>query len=292
VVTGAGGFIGSTVSRVFLGAGWHVTGVVRRRAVHPESRQAGLQCVVTDLRECTELPKRYDALVHCAAEVPAYCPDEQELVHSNVEGTRCILLHAQSAGARCVVYMSSMAAYGRVSVPVVDEATEPDAPDAYGWSKAAGEALLDDWARRTGGAGVSIRLPGVVGAGGRNNFLCDAYENVIAAQPVRARNPDAMFNNVIHVRDLASFVIALFTTMSRGHEILTIAARDAISIREVLAQLYSAAKREQQIIWEDGGRAPFVISFDRALALGYQPATVVQSIRRFVADAWAERPCA
>jgi hypothetical protein len=141
---------------------------------------------------------------------------------------------------------------------------------------------------RTGGAGASIRLPGVVGAGGRNNFLCDTLQRIMGDQPVPARNPDAMFNNVVHVVDLAAFVISLADRMLRGHTVLTVAARDPLPIREALRHLYRGAGRSEQISWKSGGGSPFTIAFERACALGYRPATVADSIDRFVADSMAE----
>src|SRR5207253_1500272 len=103
----------------------------------------------------------------------------------------------------------------------VDENTLPSTPSVYGKSKAEGEKMLEAWATG-GGCCASLRLPGVVGAGGRNNFLCDSLEGVLADRTIRARNPDALFNNVVHVDDLAQFVVALGAAMPAGAMPLTV----------------------------------------------------------------------
>lgn len=242
-----------------------------------------LALVRTDLRQCAGLPERYDCVVHCAADVPATCPDPDEMFRSNVEGTRRVLAHAAAAGARRAIYLSSMSVYGTISAPVVGEDTPPAAPDLYGRSKAEGERLLAEWAARTGGAGVAIRLPGVVGAGGRNNFLCETLRRILGGEAINARNPDAPFNNVVHVEDLALFIAMLANHASAGSGPVTVAAREPLPMREVLARLFAGAGRPERITWSSGGK-PFLISFERAAALGFQAATVADGVERFVAD--------
>lgn len=281
LITGAGGFIGSNIARAFAAAGWQVTGTVRkRRASLPKE----VHLVETDLHDCRRLPQRYDYLVHCAAEVPAFCPDPATLFRGNVEATGRILQHAAEAGASRVTYMSSMAAYGKVNVPVVDEATPTREPDNYGRAKAEGERLLGGWAWQPARHAASIRLPGIVGASGRNNFLCDTLQRILADEPVPARNPDAPFNNVVHVSDLAHFAVSLFDTMPPGHSLLTIAALEPLRLRAVLERMYARANRKPDIRWGDPAPS-FVIAFDQARQLGYRAATTADSIDRFVDDA-------
>jgi UDP-glucose 4-epimerase len=287
VITGVGGFVGAAVTQACLERGWRVTAVYRNRAPSRVRLQPRLAMVRTDLRQCDGLPERYDYLVHCAADVPATCPDADELYRSNVEGTRSVLEHAAEAGARRIVYMSSMAIYGAISVPVVNEDTMPSSPNVYGTSKAEGEALLRVWADRSRGGGIAIRLPGVVGAGGRNNFLCDTLTRILAGQAVTARNPEALFNNVVHVHDLARFVAALLPGIPEGAVPLTLGAIEPLTIREVLLRLFSRAGKSPRLDWASGGGTPFLIRFDRAVALGYRPATVADSLDRFVADVLA-----
>jgi nucleoside-diphosphate-sugar epimerase len=287
VVTGTGGFVGAAIARRCLGAGLDVTAVHRKAPPRRVSAHPKLVKLAMDLRRPENLPPAYDYLFHCAADVPATCPDPDELLNSNIEGTRKLLEHASAAGARHVVFMSSMAVYGDIRVPVVTEDTVPSSPSAYGRSKAEGESLVQLWAKNTGGRAVSIRLPGIVGAGGRNNFLCDSLQKILNSQKVNARNAHALFNNVVHVEDLAKFAVELVEHLPRSASALTIAAREPLSIESVLARLYASTGRPEDISWTTGG-TPFQISFERALALGYRPATVADTLQRFVADVLAE----
>lgn len=290
LITGIGGFVGGRVARAFLDADWRVTGICRKRGPSRLSPHPALSVVTADLRNCRELPDRYDYLVHCAADIPAYCSNDDELYRSNVEGTQRLLTLATAVGVNRIAYLSSMAVYGKISSSVVNENTSPNTPDIYGQSKAEGERLVAEWSRCNEGAAVSVRLPGVIGAGGRNNFLCDMLQRIITDQTVNARNPDALFNNVVHVDKLATFIVTLDTNMPKGHTVLTVAAREPLAIRDVLARLYQRTGRKERITWEGSSDTPFLITFDRACTLGYRPATVADSIDLFVTETLAERP--
>lgn len=284
LITGVGGFIGGATAQAFLEAGWRVTGVCRKRRPSRWANHTNLEIVATDLRNCERLPERYDYLVHCAADVPAYCADESEMYRSNVDGMHRLLDHADGAGAKQIAFMSSMSVYGAISAPVVNEETPLSETGAYGRSKIEGERLLSAWASQTKRGGVSIRLPGIVGAGAANNFLSDTLQQIMADRPVNGRNPDALFNNVVHVKDLAAFIISLAEFMPRQHTVLTIAAREPMTIRDALARLYALSGKHEQIRWSPAVGKSFLINADRACSLGFQPATVIDSLNRFVAD--------
>jgi nucleoside-diphosphate-sugar epimerase len=280
LVTGAGGFVGRAVAAALLAGGWEVTALVRKR--RPESL-AGARIVSADLESGSLPPGPFDCIVHCAAEVPAYCPDPDRLYRSNVEGTARTLRLAASR----FIYLSSMAACGPITTTEADERTPLAATDAYGRSKAEGEKLVAQWSRSAGRAAVSIRLPGVVGAGGRNNFLCDTLLRILDDLPVTARNPEALFNNVVHLQDLAALVAHLAKGMPAGHAELTIAARSPMPIKDILELMYRRATREPRITWQPPAGNSFLIRFERAIAFGYQPATVADSVERFVTESLA-----
>ena len=284
LVTGAGGLVGGAVARALAARGWAVAALYRKSFPEALADLANVTLIQADLRSASGLPDRYDALVHCAAEVPALCPDEDELYRSNVEGTQAVFRHAAAAGARRVVYCSSMAVYGTIEAEVVDDATPLRDAGVYGRSKLAGERLLAALtAEGPDRRGVSIRLPGVVGAGSRNNFLSDALRQILAGNAIEARNPEALFNNIVHVSDLAGFVGHLLQHMPEGHRATTMAADGPEPIREVVATLFREAGRPEQVTYGRGGR-PFLISPEPARALGYAVPGVRDSLVRFVRD--------
>ncbi len=286
VVTGAGGFVGGFLATWFAGRGRKVT-AISRRPVAPAAAPCRLSWRVADLCAPAALPERFDALIHCAAEIPARCPDPSALYSRNLDASRNVFGRALDAGARSVVFLSSMSVYGSIDVPVVTEDTVPRNPDPYGKAKRDAEGLLAAAVEGDLASGLALRLPGTVGRGSHHNFLSDALARVLAREDVHARNPEALFNNIVYVGDLARFLEAWVDRPRDGLHVANLAARDPLTIRELLSLLFALCGQEERLIFEPGDKVPFLISLDRALTLGYRPASVRESLAAFVADSTA-----
>lgn len=281
VVTGAGGFVGGFVARWLAARGCKVTAISRRPG--GEARP-NLNWREADLRSPGSLPARFDTLLHCAAETPERCPEPANLYQRNVDLSRSAFEQAMAARAQSVVFLSSMSAYGAVSVPEITEDTPPGELDPYGCAKRDSESLLQSCVERGFPSALAIRIPGTVGKGSHDNFLSVALARVLKGETVKGRNPESLFNNVVYVGDLGAFLGAWIANPKPGYAVTNLAATDPLPMREVVALLFEFAGREERFVFEAGGRKPFLISLARALALGYRPATVKASIESFVRD--------
>ena len=290
LISGAGGFVGRHLAPAVARKGCDVVALVRRTRPAVLDQQKGLSVERADLAQAERLPAGpFDAIVHCAAAIPAAVHDETELFRINVEGSRRLFEHAVHAGATIIIFCSSMAVYGRIEDDVVGPDTLAREPNAYGRSKLECERLLAELSRaRSGMAALSIRLPGVVGPGSHDNFLSDTMTRIAAGEAAVARNPAALFNNVVHIDDLAHFVGALLGSLPLGHRATTIGAENPLPIRDVVAIMEAAAGRAGTVDYEHGGGRPFLISNEHAKSLGYRPATVRDSVERFARGQVAE----
>jgi nucleoside-diphosphate-sugar epimerase len=269
VVTGAGGFVGGFVARWLAERGWQVTGHTRQKA---------------DLRSPGSLPAHFDALIHCAAETPERCPEPAQLYQRNMDLTRSVFDQAVAAHARSVVFLSSMSAYGTVSVPEITEDTPPGELDPYGRAKRDSESLLQACVGRGLPSALTIRLPGTVGKGSHDNFLSVFLGRVLRGERLKGRNPEAPFNNVVYVGDLAAFLAAWIASPKPGYAVTNLAASDPLPMKEVLALLFQCSGREPALEFEPGGKKPFLISLEHARSLGYRPSSVRASVESFVRD--------
>ena len=151
LITGATGFVGSAVARVFSARGHSLRLLVRpggdRRNI------AGLEAELAegDLTDAASLARAAEGcryLVHVAADYRLWVPDPEAMMRANVEGSRALLLAAQSRGVERMVYCSSVAALGLVGDGSVANETTPVHPDkivgVYKRSKyLAEQAVLD-----------------------------------------------------------------------------------------------------------------------------------------------------
>ncbi|HEV3312562.1 MAG TPA: NAD-dependent epimerase/dehydratase family protein [Chloroflexota bacterium] len=106
-ITGASGYVGSTLARHFGDAGWNVVRMIR------STHQGGDNSVPFRLGD--ELAPdgfrraQVHALVHCAYDFRPVTRDE---IHEiNVEGSRKLLMAAQAGGVERIVVMSSISAF-------------------------------------------------------------------------------------------------------------------------------------------------------------------------------------
>lgn len=284
VVTGAGGFVGGFVARWLAARGCEVTAISRRPAGASTDALPGLAWREADLSLPGSLPQRFEALIHCAAETPERCPDPAKLYRRNMDICRSVFGQLLEARARNAVFLSSMSAYGTVTAPVVSEDMPPLDPDPYGRAKRDSENLLQSCVEQGLASGLTIRLPGTVGKGSHDNFLSVALRRVLSGEVVKGRNPDSLFNNIVYVGDLAAFLHAWTANPRPGYAVTNLGASEPLQMREVLSLLFACAKRQERLVFEPGGKKPFLISLDRALALGYRPSTVRASVESFVRD--------
>jgi dihydroflavonol-4-reductase len=171
LVTGATGFIGSHVARALVEAGHEVT--VLRRAASPLANLDGLPVrhALGDLEDEASIRAAVagqEAVFHVAALYALWARDRQIFWKINVEGTRRVIRAAAEAGARRIVYTSTVGAVGGCAPgQTVDETSEWNlgpTRDPYVLSKREAEVAALEQARA--GAPVVVVCPtGPLGPG-------------------------------------------------------------------------------------------------------------------------------
>jgi dihydroflavonol-4-reductase len=149
LVTGATGFIGSSVARCLVEAGLNVRALVRSTSPGRNLADLNVETVVGDLRDAGSLDRAMagvDYLFHVAADYRLWTRDPDSLFEANVIGTRNIMQAALRGGVQRVVYTSSVAALAlRADGAAADESVslgEGQAVGVYKRSKVAAERIV------------------------------------------------------------------------------------------------------------------------------------------------------
>jgi len=177
LVTGANGFLGRPLCAYLTEHGRSVAAAVRSRGA---GAAAGADVFVTgDLGAAPDLMQvlsGVDAVVHLAGRAHVMretsVDPEAAFRRANVDATRHLAQQAARAGAKRLVFLSSVKVNGECTTG--RPFTEADAPapkDGYGRSKWAAERVLAEIAVTTGLEVVIIRPPLVYGPGVKGNFL-------------------------------------------------------------------------------------------------------------------------
>ncbi len=155
LLTGATGFIGSSVARVLLEAGCAVRALVRPGADDRAIAGLSIERAPGDLRDAASVRRAVHGcrqVYHVAALYTYWTRRPQDLYAVNVEGTRNVLQAAADEGVERVVYTSSVATLGLPTdgSPGNEEtpATLDDMISDYKRSKYLAEQVALDYAAR------------------------------------------------------------------------------------------------------------------------------------------------
>lgn len=172
VVTGGAGFIGSAIAGALVSRGDDVVVYDDLSNGAKESVPVGARLEIGDIRDLDTTQKVFEdaeVIFHQAAlrSVPRSL-DEPLVVHeTNATGTLKVLLAAEKAGARKVIYASSSSVYGGVLEGMSQEDMPVRPLSPYAVSKLTGEQYCSVWASLGRVQTISLRYFNVFGPGQR-----------------------------------------------------------------------------------------------------------------------------
>lgn len=291
LVTGAGGFSGAAMTMGLLSRGYRVTAFVgsTRGALQADAECRGdLRLLTGDLSAGLELPADIDAIVHAAARSAWPGISADQLVRSNVIATRYLIEHALRSAVRTFILFSSLSVHGRIQSPVVDPSTPVTDPETYGLTKLLCEQML---AAAAGSMrGLAMRLPGILGPGSVRNWMTTSLAAAREGRDVTVFDPDAPFNNAVHIEDIANFVDGLLKRDWEGFVAGPLGAAGQTTAGAVAQLLTEAGGGGSRIRVDPSPRQSYTISSDWASqGYGYAPMEITAMLRRFVAENVRER---
>lgn len=242
-VTGASGFIGVHLIERLRRDGCAVRALVHRARARLPPLQ-GVEVVEGDVRQAV-LMKAFtagcDAVFHLAGRAHALAEspgDEDAYFAVNVEGTRNVLEGAAAAGARRVVFFSSVKVMGEETPECCDESFPAQPLTAYGRSKLDAERVVLDCGRRAGLQVACLRLPLVYGPGNKGNLL-----RMISAID-RGRFPSlpelGNRRSMVHVRDVVQAAVLAAGTPAASGQCYIVTDGQVYSTRQLYALICRA----------------------------------------------------
>jgi nucleoside-diphosphate-sugar epimerase len=204
-ITGANGYVGTTLRAAFGAAGYRV--VAMQRAAPSD----GADYLPFSLENgpAAPLPGDVVAVVHCAYDLRAR--DRAEIERVNLGGTDKLI---RAVGDVPIVFISSMSAYSGTA-------------QIYGQTKLACEDLV------AAGGGTSLRL-GLV-HGGADGGMIGALRKLVALPLVPMLRPDS-YQYAIHAQDMAKCVLS--TVEQRPpHQVLGVANPRRVAFSEIMSTL-------------------------------------------------------
>lgn len=185
LVTGIGGFIGSSLARALLAQGERVRGVDnfstgKRENISEISQQIDFhEADILDLAAMQKACAGVDYVLHQAAipSVPKSVLDPLASNRTNIDGTVNLLVAARDAKVKRVIYAASSSAYGDTPTLPKHEGMKPDPISPYAVAKLASEQYMVSFYRCYGLETVSLRYFNIFGP---RQDPSSAYSGVLA----------------------------------------------------------------------------------------------------------------
>lgn len=165
-VTGATGFIGSHLVQRLVKDGHQVRCLVRNPARADDLKKLGVQIVSGSVNDRAALRAGMEGcswLFHLANLYSMWEPDKERFYKVNVKGTRCVLETALECQVKKVVYVSTVAVYGKPQeIPFTEESLPGKLLfSEYARTKASGNQAAWEY-HQTCGLPLVVLYPGIV----------------------------------------------------------------------------------------------------------------------------------
>jgi dihydroflavonol-4-reductase len=209
LVTGASGFIGSAVARHLLQAGEQVRVLVRSTSSRVNLADPKLDIAQGDLHDAGSLERamrNVRVLFHVAADYRLWARDDNEIIKTNVEGTRALMNAAKRADVERIVYTSSVATLkARPNGAPSDETFPLDAKSAIGaykYSKVVAERMVEEMVAEQNLPAVIVNPSTPIGPGD----VRPTPTGRIIVEAASGRMPGFVDTglNLVHVDDVAA----------------------------------------------------------------------------------------
>jgi nucleoside-diphosphate-sugar epimerase len=210
-ITGANGYVGSTLTAAFAAAGYRVV-ALQRSAPAPSGAPDYVPYSLED-GLATALPDGVAAVIHCAYDLRAR--NRAEIERINLGGTEKLV---QAVGDVPIVLISSMSAYSGTQ-------------QIYGSTKLACEDIV------AAHGGTSLRLGLVYGDG--DGGMIGALRKVAGLPLVPMLRPDS-YQYPVHAEDMARCVVAT-VEQAPPHRVLGVANPRRVPFSEIIGTLRAAA---------------------------------------------------
>lgn len=255
LVTGGSGFMGINLVRHLLARGHEVSSYDLEPFDYPERDR--ITEIRGDIRDRSLHERAFDGVdivVHCAAALPLCPPDE--IMSTDVEGTRRLLVTAEKKGVARFIYISSTAVYGVPDHHPLYETDPMVGVGPYGEAKIQAEGVCGAF-REKGMCLPVIRPKSFVGPERLGAFEL-LYDFAYEGHGFPVLGPGHNLYQLLDVEDLCDAVMLCAEGAPE-------AVNDTFNVG---AARYSGLRDSFQAVLDEAGHGKRVVSFPLAPAIG------------------------
>lgn len=301
VVTGGAGFIGRHLCEALVAGGAEVRVLDDLSSGQRDALPRTVRLLEGDVAdECAvrEAVAGSMHIFHLAAlvSVPLSIEEPERCFRSNMTGTEVVLRVAVREGVQSVVHASSAAVYGQRPLLPSGEEDPISCASPYAATKAAGEGLVQAFARAYGLQATSLRLFNAFGAGqdpkgGYASAISAFVEAALAGRPAVVHGDGTQTRDFVPVEEIVqAFLRAASAGPEASGEVFNVGLGERVTLLDVIQIIGRAAGFEATPQFAprragDVDHSCADLSKIRRV-LGYKPTTrLASALAAFVRDA-------
>jgi len=307
LVTGAAGFIGSSLADKLLCCGHEVIGIDNFDNYYSSKlKQENLKKALIDpnysfynasIENIDELDKifsdnKIDKIVHLAAKVGVRASIENPLsyIQTNIIGTANILEMMKKHNIKHMSIASSSSVYGNNSANQFSENLNIGKPiSLYAATKAADEQLCYTYHHLYNLNIYILRFFTVYGPRQRPDLAINKFtDNIIHNKPIDMYGDGKTLRDYTYIDDIVNGIIASLSYNKTGYEIFNLGGGNPITLKEMITTIETATGKKakiNQLPMQQGDVDKTISDISKAeRSLGYKPKTPFkEGIKKFVA---------
>ncbi len=255
LVTGGSGFLGINLIRYLLARGYGITNMDFAPFTYEDCKN-DIRMMEEDIRNPDKVRaamEGVDMVVHCAAALPLY--SEEDILSTDVEGTRNVLAAAREAGVSRFVHISSTAVYG---VPERHPLYETDplvGVGPYGKAKIRAEKVCEEF-RKKGMVLTVIRPKSFIGPE-RLGVFALLYDWAYTGHNFPLLGGGNNLYQFMDVEDLCGAI----------ESCLTLPEEKVNTVFNIGAEVYGTLKEDFQAVLDEAGKGKRMVSLPVGPAL-------------------------
>jgi len=302
LVTGAGGFTGSHLSRALVSQGADVKAYVKRGSPisNLDDIKDQVQIIKGDIQDFTNLlnaMKGVDYVFHVAAIVPVHESRDLPYLSTQVNtvGTFNVAWAALQSNVKKLLYTSTCHVYGNQpesQLPIKEEAV-PNPLDIYSATKYAGEVLLKQFVNIDGIEIIITRAFNKYGPNQVGDWLFPrTIKKVLTQNKIKVGNPNST-RDYSYVEDVVQgYILAL--EKGKNGDIFNLGSGKENSVKKVVEKIVEISGRDVSLEWETFRTVDILRSFGDCTkakkVLGWEAKTSLDEGIRKTVEWWKQHP--
>lgn len=251
LLTGASGFLGSSISAQLDKRSYEFLSIVRKESKFPQYNTKAVGNIDSKTDFSKVLPG-VQVVIHAAARAHIMKDESSdplaEYREVNVAGSANLARQAVSAGVKRFIFISSIKVCGENSTgkPAYKELMEASPEDAYGQSKYEAEEVLKQIAAETGMELVIIRPPLIYGVGVKANFL-----SLLKLTRLPVPLPFGLIHNqrsMVYLENLVDFILQCIDHPSAAGQTFLISDGQDLSLNELVRMIRRAMNKPAWVV--------------------------------------------